>query len=180
MRFRGSIELSLSALPCSYEQTFCCSRLKDCTQAIALLVERTPEYELADKGYDGEAIVEHIGAMGAVVIMPPKTNHKQQRKYYKNHYRQRNRIERCFSRLKHFRRFATRYEKLKSNFIALVALACSWLHLPLCVDTAELVVVSVPSAIRTELQWPVQNPLAAKKYRAEKLMTLCKFCGSGV
>jgi transposase len=110
--------------------------INDCTRAIALPVERTPEYVLADKGYDSEAIVDHIGAMGAVVNMPPKSNHKQQRKYHKNLYRQRSRIQRCFSRLKHFRRFATRYEKLKSNFIALVALACSWLHLPLYVDTA--------------------------------------------
>ena len=88
--------------------------INDCTQAIALLGERTP---------------------GSRCHQPPKSTIKQQRKYY-NRYRQRNRIERRFSRLKHFRRFATKYEKLKSNFLALVALACSWLHLPLYVDTA--------------------------------------------
>jgi transposase len=47
-----------------------------------------------------------------------------------------NRIERCFSRLKHFRRLATRHEKLKQNFKALVAPACAWLQLQLNVDTA--------------------------------------------
>jgi transposase len=57
--------------------------------------------------------------MGAIAVIPPK----------------RNRIERCFSRLKHFRRFATRYEKNKSSFQALVALSCSLLHLQLYVDT---------------------------------------------
>ena len=35
----------------------------------------------------------------------------------------------------HFRRFATRYEKNKENFQALVALACSWLHLQIYIDT---------------------------------------------
>ncbi len=64
----------------------------------------------------------------------PKSNRKQQRTDDKDLCQQRNRIERCFSRLKHFRRFATRYEKLKQNFNALVALAC--IHLLLYADTA--------------------------------------------
>jgi transposase len=91
---------------------------------------------LADKGYDSDAVVQHIAGMGASAVIPPKRNRKQQREYDKMLYKQRNRIERCFSRLKHFRRFATRYEKLKTNFKALVALACAWLHLQLYVDTA--------------------------------------------
>ncbi len=91
---------------------------------------------LADKGYDTDAIVEHVASMGAVAVIPPKRNRKQQREYDKDLYKQRNRIERCFSRLKHFRRFATRYEKNKANFHALVALACSWSILQLYVDTA--------------------------------------------
>ena len=116
--------------------TVTAGQVNDCTQAIVLLGERTTEYVLADKGYDTDAIVEHVETMGAVAVIPPKSNRKQQREYDKNLYKQRNRIERCFSRLKHFRRFATRYEKLKTNFQALVTIACSWLHLQLYVDTA--------------------------------------------
>jgi transposase len=111
-------------------------QVNDCTQALSLLGQRRAEHVLADKGYDSGAILEHIEAMGAVAVIPPKANRKQQRSYDKTLYKQRNRIERCFSRLKHFRRFATRYEKLKAHFHALVALACSWLHLQLYVDTA--------------------------------------------
>ena len=40
-------------------------------------------------------------------------------------YKHRSRIERTFARLKQFRHFATRYEKSKTCFQALVALACS-------------------------------------------------------
>ena len=108
----------------------------DCTQAIALLGEYKTGHVLADKGYDSDAIVEHVANMGAVAVIPPKANRKVQREYDKDLYKQRNRIERCFAKLKHFRRFATRYEKNKENFQALVALACSWLHLQLYVDTA--------------------------------------------
>ena len=51
-------------------------------------------------------------------------------------YKLRNRIERCFNRLKQFRRLATRYCKRRPCFQATVALACSWLHLIKYVDTA--------------------------------------------
>ena len=108
----------------------------DCTQAISLLGEHKTGHVLADKGYDSDTIIEHVVNMGAVAVIPPKANRKVQREYDKDLYKQRNRIERCFSKLKHFRRFATRYEKNKENFQALVALACSWLHLQLYVDTA--------------------------------------------
>jgi transposase len=70
---------------------------------------------LGDKGYDSDAIVEHVAILGAVAVIPPKRNRKQQREYDKIIYKQRNRIERCFSRLKHFHRFATRYESSKTT-----------------------------------------------------------------
>jgi transposase len=84
---------------------------------------------LADKGYDADAIVQHIEASGAVPVIPPRANRKLKREYDQALYKQRNRIERCFSKLKHFRRLATRFEKNKRNFHALVALACSMLLL---------------------------------------------------
>lgn len=111
-------------------------QVHDCTQAVALLGGRTAEAVIADKGYDADAIVEHIEAMGAKAVIPPKRNRKEQREYDKALYKQRNRIERCFSKLKCFRRFATRYEKSKVCFQALVALACAWICLQLYGDTA--------------------------------------------
>ncbi len=38
--------------------------------------------------------------------------------YDKTLYKQRNRIERCFNKLKHFRRFATRYDRRAAHFLA--------------------------------------------------------------
>jgi Transposase DDE domain len=38
-------------------------------------------------------------------------------------YRRRNLIERCFCKLKHFRRVATRFDKLARNFLSALALA---------------------------------------------------------
>jgi transposase len=102
-------------------------QVADCTQALPLLGERKAEAVLADKGYDADAIVQQIEAAGAVPVIPPKAHRKTPRSYNQTLYKQRNRIERCFSKLKQFRRIATRFEKSKCNFHALVALACSML-----------------------------------------------------
>ena len=110
--------------------------MNDCTQAIELLGQYKAEAVLADKGYDANAIVEHVEAMGAKAVIPPKRNRTVQCEYDKDLYKQRNRIERCFSKLKCFRRFATRYEKSKAGFKAFIALACAWLHLRIYVDAA--------------------------------------------
>ena len=61
--------------------------------------------------------------MQAAVIIPPKRNRKDQRPYDADLYKERNIIERFFSKLKQFRRVATRYDKLIANFIGLVKLA---------------------------------------------------------
>ena len=110
-------------------------QVNDCTQAIALLGERQAEAVLADKGYDADAIVEHIEAMGAKPVIPPKANRSLKRPYDQELYKQRNHIARCFSRLKQFRRLATRYDKHRTCFHAFVALACSSILLLSIVDT---------------------------------------------
>ena len=40
-------------------------------------------------------------------------------------YRLRNRIERCFNKLKHFRRFSTRYDRLARHFLAFTHIAAA-------------------------------------------------------
>ncbi|MDO9222341.1 MAG: IS5/IS1182 family transposase, partial [Caulobacter sp.] len=37
------------------------------------------------------------------------------------------RVERCFNRLKHFRRFATRFDRLANHYLAFVHIAASML-----------------------------------------------------
>jgi len=51
--------------------------------------------------------------MGDKVLIPLKRNRKVQRAQDKDHYKQRNRIERYFSKLRCFRRFASRDEESK-------------------------------------------------------------------
>jgi Transposase DDE domain len=61
--------------------------------------------------------------------IPPKADRRWKNCFSPWLYRRRNAIERMFGRLKDFRRIATRYDRLASNFLAAVCLAatCYWL-----------------------------------------------------
>ena len=82
-----------------------------------------------DRGYDARALIEQIEAMGAVAHIPTQRDRKIQRSVDRNIYRQRNLVERYFCKLKHFRRCATRFDKLARNFLAAVSIASTRLWL---------------------------------------------------
>ena len=65
-----------------------------------------------------------IWQQGAIDVIPSKSNRKLTRDSDAERYKERNKIERFFGRLKaSFRRIATRYEKTSRNFLAMIKLA---------------------------------------------------------
>ena len=106
----------------------------DITQAEALveplLVAGTEvEAVIADKGYDSDAFVAYVEAREAEAVIPSRRNRKEQRELDRNLYKDRNKVERFFNRLKHYRRVATRYEKTARNYLAFVYLASTMIWL---------------------------------------------------
>ena len=77
---------------------------------------------IADKGYDSNAFRDLIKSRKMKVVIPSNRSRKRLRRYDKDAYKSRNRIERCFNKLKHFRRISTRFDRLDVYFMA-------WLHL---------------------------------------------------
>ena len=69
----------------------------DCKQALALLEGLKADAVLADKGYDADYIVQAVGDMGAVAVIPPKSNRIVQREYDEALYKERNLVERMFN-----------------------------------------------------------------------------------
>jgi transposase len=78
---------------------------------------------IADKGYDGDDFRAEIIKRQARPVIPNKSNRVNLHRFDKRAYKGRNVIERCFCRLKDFRRIATRYDKLARNFLAAVHIA---------------------------------------------------------
>jgi transposase len=95
------------------------------TQAAAELLAALPQETVvvADKGYDADWIRELIESQDAAPNIPAKSSRRQRFCFSKRLYRERNLIERFFNKLKHFRRAATRYEKLAANYLAMLKIA---------------------------------------------------------
>lgn len=97
----------------------------DILAAPALLDGMRPRAVLADRAYDSAALRRRIAEIGAQAVIPSTRSRKIPIPHDKTLYRLRNRIERCFAKLKHFRRFATRYDRLASHFLSFIHLAAA-------------------------------------------------------
>ena len=99
--------------------------------AVGVLLEGLPAAQalIADRGYDAQAIVDLVRRRGGEAHIPTQSDRKIQRTVDRELYRKRNLIERYFCKLKHFRRIATRFDKLARNFLAAVLIASTRLWL---------------------------------------------------
>lgn len=85
---------------------------------------------LADKGYDADAIREELAKAEIEAVIPAKRNRKHPVPHDAKKYKRRNLIERMFSKLKNWRRVATRYDKSKESYLGFVAIAAIKLWIP--------------------------------------------------
>ena len=101
----------------------------DISQARTLIEGLSTAAVMGDKGYDADALIAYMQAMGAEAVIPLCSHRTEHRAYDRHAYKDRNLVERFFNRLKQFRRVATRYDTLARNFVSLLTLVCtySWL-----------------------------------------------------
>ncbi len=80
--------------------------------------------------YDSNSFRKSLRKDGIKPVIPGRSNRKKRIRHDKQAYKDRNVIERCYCRLKDFRRIATRYDKLARNYfsaLCLVAAVAFWL-----------------------------------------------------
>ena len=78
---------------------------------------------MGDKAYGSKKIRDYITEHGATYAIPPKDNNPEPWVCDWWQYKERHLVECFFNKLKHFRRVATRYDKLISRFKTFVYLA---------------------------------------------------------
>jgi transposase len=101
----------------------------DAPVALELIGQMAPRYCLADAAYDSDAIRAALLQRGTIPVIPNNPTRRRLHPFERKTYRLRNVIERTFSRIKDFRRIATRYDKLAKNFLAavyIVSTICYW------------------------------------------------------
>ena len=104
----------------------------DITVAAQLIDRAGPIKQLiADKAYDANHLRRLLAQRGIKAVIPSTASRSRAIAYDVKAYRERNRIERMWCRIKDWRRIATRYDKLARNYMSgaylAAALAC-WLN----------------------------------------------------
>ncbi|MEM6941508.1 MAG: IS5 family transposase [Pseudomonadota bacterium] len=99
----------------------------DAPIAPALLHGLSPQRVLADKANDSNALRALIASMQAEPVIPCNPTRKQLIPYDFEAYMVRNTVERCFNKLKYFRRIATRFDRRAVYFLSFVHLAATML-----------------------------------------------------
>ena len=96
-------------------------KLKSTYKYIMIIMETKRHFNnimvIADKGYGSNALIEAIEKNGSSQVIPPKKNRKIQRDYDLYVYKERYLIECFFSKIKHFRRVFSRFDKTADIFI---------------------------------------------------------------
>lgn len=80
---------------------------------------------LADRDYDSNRFRDALARRGGKPCMPSTKSRKIPLPYDKTLYKQRHKIEIMFSRLKDWRRIATRYDRCAHTFFSSICIAAS-------------------------------------------------------
>lgn len=101
----------------------------DVPQAARLIDGLQADVVLADAAYDADHFRSVIADMQAKAVIPNNPSRTTKHPFDRQLYNERHLIECCFSKLKQFRRVATRYEKTGRNYLAVVTIAATILWL---------------------------------------------------
>ena len=103
----------------------------DAPQAASLLAPwlDAGQEVVADAAYDSDALRALIAEAGAKAVIKPNPRRLNTPHFDPLVYQQRHHIEQTFSKMKQFRRLATRYDKLDRTFDAFICLRVITLYL---------------------------------------------------
>ena len=119
--------MAVRALGCPVKFSLTAGQRGDAPQAESLLDEQPAEVVIADTAYDSDRLRRNIAAKGALAVIPNNPSRTKKHPLDRHLYAQRHLVECCFSKLKHFRRVATRFEKTAQNYRAVVTIAATML-----------------------------------------------------
>ena len=121
--------MAVRGLGCPVRFTLTAGQKGDAPQADALIEALPADIVMADAAYDSDRLRKAIADKGAIAVIPNNPSRARKHNVDKHLYAQRHLVECCFSKLKQFRRVATRYEKTARNYLAVITISATILRL---------------------------------------------------
>jgi len=115
--------MAVRGLGCPVRFVLTAGHRGDAPQALPLIEGLAAKVVMADTAYDANQLRQAIAAKGALAVIPNNLSRALKHPLDKHLYAQRHLVECCFSKLKQFRRVATRVEKTAQNYLAVITLA---------------------------------------------------------
>jgi transposase len=115
--------MAVRGLGCPVRFILTAGQKGDAPQAEPLIEDLPAQVVMADTAYDADHFRQAIADKGALAVIPNNPSRAKKLPLDKHLYAQRHLVECCFSRLKQFRRVATRFEKTARNYLAVLTLA---------------------------------------------------------
>ena len=117
------IHMAVRGLGCPVRFTLTAGQKGDAPQAATLIEGLPARVVMADTAYDADHFRQAIADKGALAVIPNNPSRASKHPLDAHLYAQRHLVECCFSKLKQYRRVATRFEKTATNYLAVVTIA---------------------------------------------------------
>ena len=117
------IHLAVRGLGCPVRLAITAGQKGDAPQGANLIDTLPAEVVIADAAYDADHLRQAIADKGALAVIPNNPSRAKKHPLDKQLYKERHLIECCISKLKQFRRVATRFEKTARNYLSIITLA---------------------------------------------------------
>lgn len=121
--------MAVRGLGCPVRFVLTAGQKGDAPQAATLMDDAPADFVIADAAYDADHIRDAAAEKGAEAVIPNNPSRSLKCPLDEHLYAQRHLVECCISKLKQFRRVATRYEKTARNYLAIVTIAATVLWL---------------------------------------------------
>ena len=115
--------MAVRGLGCPVRFALTAGQRGDAPQALPLIEGLPAEIVMADTAYDSDQLRKAISQKEAIAVIPNNPSRSLKHPLDKHLYAQRHLVECCFSKLKQFRRVATRFEKTARNYLAVITIA---------------------------------------------------------
>jgi transposase len=116
------IHLAVRGLGCPVRFLLTAGQAGDAPQAAPLVEGLPAQAVIADTAYDADSFRQVIADQRAQAVIPNNPSRAAKHPLDAHLYAQRHLVECCFSKLKQFRRLATRFEKTARNYRAVITL----------------------------------------------------------